>query len=77
MLSACSSASFLNTAFCMACDVCLSVLGEYWHRGVLFVHYWEGYYALPIHITVIKTILRHTAETSIGCSIVYMCCSDW
>ena len=77
MLSACSSARFLNTALCRACDVWLSVLGEGWHRGVLFIHYWGGYYAPPIHITVIKTILRHTAETSSGRSIVYMCCSDW
>jgi len=36
-----------------------------------------GYYALPIHITVITTILRHTAETSIVCGVAYMCYSDW
>ena len=29
------------------------------------------------HITVITTILRHTVDTSIGCSIAYICCSDW
>jgi len=35
-----------------------------------------GCYAFPIHIIVIKTVLRHMAETSVGCSIAYMCCSD-
>ena len=79
MLSVCSTARFLNTALCIAwhaMSVCLSVLGEDCHRGG-FIRplLGGGYYAFPIHITV-KTILGHTAETSIVCSIAYTCYSD-
>jgi len=79
MLSVCSTAPFLNTALCIAWHamfVCLSVLGEDCHRGGFIRPLLGGYYALPIHITVIKTILGHTAATFIAFSSVYMCCSD-
>lgn len=56
----------------------LSVLGDDWRRGGLFRPLLGGgVVRISSHITVITTILRHTAETSIGCSIAYMCCSDW
>ena len=55
----------------------LSVLGDDWRRGGLFRPVLGGGSTHFFHITVITTILRHTVETSIGCSIAYVCCSDW